>query len=127
MKILYIIFIAIFIIQIQNISFVSAQSDGGFDVAIKSPIIICSEGEVMCNSDKTKLLRCNLQGTEFNNVIKTCGSGEECLGVDCVKKPLFKIENVPFFPLLSLILAIIIMILWYVLAKNRIKKYWKTK
>lgn len=125
MKILYALFLTLFLIQ--NISLVFGQ----FNIGIKSPIIICSGNEIRCSSDKTKITQCNFDGTEFSNVIETCNVGEECQSVgstlDCVKKPFFRMENLPFFPLISLILAIIIMILWYALAKNRIRKYWKKK
>lgn len=113
--------------KINIIDEVTRKTDScSFKVSIKSPIIICSKNEIKCDSDKNKITQCNFQGTEFSNVIKTCNMGEECQAVgstfDCVKKPFFEIENIPFFPLLSLILAVIIVILWYLLVKNRINK-----
>lgn len=125
MKISYIIFIAIFIILIQNTSLVFGQ----FNIGIKSPKIICSYGEMRCSSDKTQVLTCNSEGTDFNVVVESCTANQECSAIGatlkCVKRPLFEIENIPFFPLISLILAIIVVILWYLLVKNQIKK--KTK
>ena len=94
-----------------------------FDVGLKYATPKCvAKTTTQCSTDKTKLEICNQYGSGFDSLI-TCGSGEEC-GYDgsnkCIKKSIFpdinlpdisiRSEDVTFFPLLSLILAIIIII-----------------
>jgi len=107
-----------------------------FDVELKYATPKClAKSDIQCSIDKTKVEICNQYGSGFDTLI-TCASNEECGYADgvnkCVKKSIFpdinlldisiRSEDVTFFPLLSLILAIIIIILWYLyINKNRLK------